>query len=176
MPPSALHLLQIEGGNALSAFRVRALLALLRSSCPRIAAVAARHVHWAAFDAAPKPGQLDKLHALLAYGGPYPGPIGPIGTTGTTGSARATESELVVVLPRLGTVSPWASKASDIARNCGLEVHRIERVTEYRLTLKSGLFGVVEPLTAEERGAMAYTDESTSKVKWSNLNWLNIQL
>jgi phosphoribosylformylglycinamidine synthase len=40
------------------------------------------------------------------------------------GRARAT---LVVVMPRLGTVSPWASKATDIARNCGLAVHRVER-------------------------------------------------
>jgi len=31
-------------------------------------------------------------------------------------------------VPRLGTISPWASKATDIARNCGLErVLRIER-------------------------------------------------
>jgi phosphoribosylformylglycinamidine synthase len=37
-------------------------------------------------------------------------------------------------MPRLGTVSPWASKATDIAHNCGLAVHRVERVTEYRLT------------------------------------------
>jgi phosphoribosylformylglycinamidine synthase len=36
-------------------------------------------------------------------------------------------------MPRLGTVSPWASKATDIARNCGLALHRVERVTEYRL-------------------------------------------
>ena len=39
----------------------------------------------------------------------------------------------VVVAPRLGTVSPWASKATDIAHNCGLDVRRVERVTEYRL-------------------------------------------
>ena len=44
-----------------------------------------------------------------------------------------------MVAPRLGTVSPWASKATDIAHNCGLGVHRIERLVEYRITLKSGL-------------------------------------
>jgi hypothetical protein len=46
---------------------------------------------------------------------------------------------LVVVMPRLGTLSPWASKATDIAHNCGLAVKRVERMVEYRMTLKSGL-------------------------------------
>ena len=58
-------------------------------------------------------------------------------------------------MPRLGTVSPWASKATDIARNCGLLLHRVERVTEFRLTLKTGLLGGSKPLTAEERQAAA---------------------
>ena len=43
-----------------------------------------------------------------------------------------------MVSPRLGTVSPWASKATDIARNCGLPLHRIERVTEYQFTFSQG--------------------------------------
>jgi hypothetical protein len=48
-------------------------------------------------------------------------------------------------------VSPWASKATDIARNCGVggvgsagvPLHRVERVTEYRLTLKAGFGGLL---------------------------------
>jgi hypothetical protein len=36
---------------------------------------------------------------------------------------------------------PWASKATDIAHNCGLPIKRVERITEYRVTLKSGLLG-----------------------------------
>ncbi len=42
-------------------------------------------------------------------------------------------------MPRLGTVSPWASKATDIAHNCGLALHRVERLVEYRIALKAGL-------------------------------------
>ena len=72
---------------------------------------------------------------LLRYGDDYAGPL---------------EGTLIVVAPRLGTVSPWASKATDIAHNCGLAVRRIERVTEYRLTLKSGLLGGVKALGADE--------------------------
>ncbi len=61
----------------------------------------------------------DRLAALLTYGEPFEAPpkAGPE----------------VVVTPRLGTVSPWASKATDIAHNCGLALRRVERVTEYRL-------------------------------------------
>jgi phosphoribosylformylglycinamidine synthase len=130
MSSSSKHLLHFEGGNALSAFRAQALLPRLQAVSARITGVAARHVHWAWCDAAPDAAATDKLESLLRYGDAYAGP-GP----------EDAGSVLVVVMPRLGTVSPWASKATDIAHNCGLAVHRIERVTEYRLTLKSGLLG-----------------------------------
>ncbi|MGB8971395.1 MAG: phosphoribosylformylglycinamidine synthase, partial [Pseudomonas capeferrum] len=39
---------------------------------------------------------------------------------------------LFLVVPRLGTISPWASKASDIAHNCGLQsIQRLERGIAY---------------------------------------------
>ena len=140
MSAKPLHLMHFEGGSALSNFRAQALLARLQSTCPRITGLAARFVHWAAFDAAPAPDALDKLQALLSYGQAYAGPAA---------------GERVVVMPRLGTVSPWASKASDIARNCGLQLHRLERATEFTLVLKGSLFGAARPLTAEERQAAA---------------------
>jgi phosphoribosylformylglycinamidine synthase len=139
MAVTALQLLHIEGGNALSPFRAQALLAALQAVSARISGVAARHVHWVAFDAAPADETRRRVAELLDYGDPYAGPA---------------DGELVVVMPRLGTVSPWASKATDIARNCGIELHRVERVTEYRLALKSGLLGA-KPLTAAERAAVA---------------------
>ena len=140
MSPTPLHLMHFEGGDALPAFRAQALLARLQAACPRVASVAARFVHWAAFDAAPERGAVDKLAALLDYGDPYAG---------------TTAGELIVVMPRLGTVSPWASKASDIARNCGLQLHRVERVVEFRLTLEKRLLGAAKPLDAAERQALA---------------------
>ncbi len=120
MPLPVRH---VEGGDALPAFRAQALLAQLRTVAPRISSVAARFVHWVAFDAAAD-GERDAapLAELLRYGEPYRGPVDG--------------GELVVVMPRLGTVSPWSSKATDIARNCGLKVHRIERVVEFRLAVE----------------------------------------
>jgi len=137
---SPKHLTHFEGGNALSAFRAQALLPRLQAVQPRISAVHARHVHWVWSDHPLAGGEQDKLEALLRYGDPYGGPA---------------EGALLVVAPRLGTVSPWASKATDIAHNCGLAVRRVERVTEFRLTLKSGLLGAAKALSADEWQACA---------------------
>ena len=141
MSASPKHLLHFEGGNALSSFRAQAVLGRLAAACPRIVAVTARHVHWVWSDVALDGSATDKLAALLAYG-----------------DAAATDAEgtLVVVMPRLGTVSPWASKATDIAHNCGLSqgLRRVERVTEFRLQVKAGLLGS-KPLAADELRAAA---------------------
>ena len=133
------HLTALEGGPALSDFRVRALLPRLRAACSRVEGVEARHVHWANSDRTLESGELDKLAALLD----------------ATPRGDQAARTLVVVMPRLGTVSPWASKATDIAHNCGLAaVRRIERVTEFRLQLgRSGLLSQREPLSGTERDA-----------------------
>ncbi|MCV2366319.1 phosphoribosylformylglycinamidine synthase [Paucibacter sp. DJ1R-11] len=134
------HLLSFEGGNALSAFRAQALLPQLQAINERINGVQARHVHWVWADAALDADAGAKLAALLNYGDAYVG---------------GEDGHLVVVAPRLGTVSPWASKATDIAHNCGLNIHRVERVTEYRITLKSGLLGGTKTLSQAELIACA---------------------
>ena len=154
------HLMHFEGGNALSAFRAQALLPRLQAVNARITGVSARHVHWVWSDAALDEAVQAKLAALLTYGEPYAAPPG--------------EAELVVVMPRLGTVSPWASKATDIAHNCGLgnaAVHRVERVTEFRLQLKGGLldaFRSNKGLSEAELQACALLlhDRMTESVAW----------
>jgi len=137
-------LMHFEGGNALAPHQVQALLPKLQAVNPKISAVHARFVHWVWLDKALPQGDVDKLSALLNYGDAYEGPV---------------DGELIVVAPRLGTVSPWASKATDIAHNCGLAIRRIERVTELRLTLKAGLIGTLtggaKPLSADDLTAAA---------------------
>ena len=140
MPAHPPHLMHFEGGNALSTFRARALLPALQGVNERIAGVSARHVHWVRCTEPLDVAGIDKLAALLRYGDPAPEqPAGAV----------------VVVMPRLGTVSPWASKATDIAHNCAVAVQRIERVTEYSLSLKRGLLGAGKPLSANELAACA---------------------
>jgi phosphoribosylformylglycinamidine synthase len=138
---SRLHLHHFEGGNALSGFRAAALLARLAAASDRIESVRARHLHVVRTDAPLAPADLERVEALLRYGDPFE----------PTPRVDAT----VIVAPRLGTISPWASKATDIARNCGLPVHRVERVTEYQLRLRHGLLGGAWPLEPAERAAVA---------------------
>ncbi|BAO83163.1 phosphoribosylformylglycinamidine FGAM synthase [Serpentinimonas maccroryi] len=123
-----LHLTPIEGGDALSPFRAQQILPLLQAASASIVEVSARHVYWVATPDPLTAAQLQAWQALLGCSAPVHG-------------AAPGEGALVVVTPRLGTVSPWASKATDIARNCGFTVRRVERCTEYRLRLRGGLFG-----------------------------------
>jgi len=115
-----------EGGDALGAFRAAQLLPALTAVHDRIAGLSAQHVHWVESAAPLSVGDRQQLQALLRYGAPALTPC---------------DGPLIVVMPRLGTISPWASKATNIAHNCGLEVQRTERVTEYRLAWRSSLFG-----------------------------------
>ncbi|CUB01227.1 phosphoribosylformylglycinamidine synthase [Comamonas thiooxydans] len=135
-----LHLTQFEGGNALSSFRAQQLLTDLVAIHPKITGVSARFVHLVATEGAVAPALQERLSALLTYGDPY------------TGNA---EGLAFIVTPRLGTISPWASKATDIARNCGLNVFRVERMTEYRVDMKSGLLGGKPELSPQQTAQIA---------------------
>ena len=135
-----LHLTQFEGGNALSSFRAQQLLTDLVAIHPKITGVSARFVHLVATEGAVAPALQERLSALLTYGDPYKG---------------SAEGLAFIVTPRLGTISPWASKATDIARNCGLNVFRVERMTEYRVEMKSGLLGGKPELSTEQTAQVA---------------------
>jgi phosphoribosylformylglycinamidine synthase len=125
MPASPAHVLtSFGGGNALSAFRAAALVRRLQAVAPEVRAVSARYVHWVASDVALDAATTQTVRRLLSYGPPE--------GEAATGAHTAT----VVVAPRLGTLSPWASKATDIAHSCGVPIRRVERVVEY--TIASG--------------------------------------
>ena len=94
-----------------------------------VADISARYEHFVSTDAALTAEQQQQLTQLLDYGTP------------STADAPA-KSVSLLVIPRLGTISPWASKATDIAHNCGLSsVHRIERGVRYVITPERGLLG-----------------------------------
>lgn len=109
----------VLGGNALSDFRAAALLRRLQEVAPEVSGVRARYVHWVASQGTLSQETAGALTRILTYGEPY--------------DESSQVGALVVVAPRLGTISPWASKATDIVHNCGIDIHRVERVTEYRL-------------------------------------------
>ena len=144
-------IIPFEGGNALGHFRAGQLLARLQAIHERIVRIDARYVHLVCSEQAPSEVMRGQLRALLDYGEAYVG---------------AHAGPLVVVTPRLGTVSPWASKATDIAHNCDLPVRRIERIVEFRLTLKSGLLGRPAVFSPEqlEAAAVLLHDRMTESV------------
>lgn len=125
---SPAHVLSVvEGGRALSDFRAAALLARVQAVVPQVTGIDARFVHWVSSAEELTPQDRATLESLLTYGEPW------AGSSEGAGVLPGTHSTLVVVAPRLGTVSPWASKATDIAHSCALDLHRVERVVEYSL-------------------------------------------
>ncbi|MEK2601974.1 phosphoribosylformylglycinamidine synthase [Burkholderia arboris] len=149
------HFSCFPGASALSDFRQTRLLDTLRQIDANIVAVRGQFLH---FVNAAEPLAADdsaRIDALMHYGEPFQ----PAGEKGTT--------ETFVVLPRFGTVSPWASKATDIAQHCGLtHVRRIERGVEFTVTLKSGLLGGKKALSDDARAAVvdALHDRMTESV------------
>ncbi|WP_163782250.1 phosphoribosylformylglycinamidine synthase [Myxococcus vastator] len=114
---SSMHTLR--GAPALSDFRLAKLLAQCRERVPSVSSVYAEFVHLIDAPVPLSEADLATLGRLLDYG--------PRVATGTrTGG-------LLLVLPRPGTISPWSSKATDIAHNCGLgeRVRRMERGTAF---------------------------------------------
>src|SRR3990167_2147775 len=110
-------MLTYQGIDALSGFRRHKLLAKLRQVDPHIQSVTGEYIHLvdAKGQLADKADQ--QLRQLLTYG--------------TTFTAKH-RGKLFLVTPRIGTISPWSSKATDIAQNCSLSaVKRIERATAY---------------------------------------------
>ncbi|WP_313704851.1 phosphoribosylformylglycinamidine synthase [Massilia sp.] len=123
-------MLILPGSNALSVFRSQRLLNQLQAVAPAIASVQARFYHFIDASAPLSTADTERLSAMLTYGEPVP----------ETLYEGATEAFFVI--PRLGTISPWASKATDIAHNCGMQhVHRIERGVAYKVVLKGGILG-----------------------------------
>ena len=113
----------LSGAPALSAFRRRKLLATMTQIVPEVTAVVAEYRHFAEVSQPLSEGEKQTLEALMQYG-PSDGVL-PL------------SGRLLLVVPRPGTISPWSSKATDIAHNCGLKsVVRVERGIAYYIEAK----------------------------------------
>ncbi|GIK33743.1 MAG: phosphoribosylformylglycinamidine synthase [Gammaproteobacteria bacterium] len=128
-------MLEIAGSPALSAFRRERLLASLHAAVPRISGLEAHYLHYVDVARPLTAAEAAVLGELLRYG--------------PAQQAAAVTSPRLWVIPRLGTISPWSSKATDIARSCGLDaVRRCERGVAWSFLAEGGL-------TAAEVGAVA---------------------
>src|ERR1051326_4187479 len=115
-------MLILRGSPALSPFRVQKLLSDLTAAGLPVRSLSAEFVHVAETTADLAPDERNVLEKLLTYG--------------PRRTATEVEGLLEVVAPRPGTISPWSSKATDIAHICGLnKIKRIERVVAYTIDL-----------------------------------------
>ena len=123
-------ILHFPGSAVLSPFRRQQLLKRFSALGLPIADISGQYEHYVWLESPLDEAGQDQLERLLDYGTPL--------KAGSEG-----RNPLVLrVFPRFGTVSPWASKATDIAHNCGLSnVRRIERGIRYTITPERGLLG-----------------------------------
>jgi phosphoribosylformylglycinamidine synthase len=128
------ELLSLRGRNALSPFRIAKLLSNLAGT--HVAGIAADYWHFVHTEREPTAQERATLQRLLTYG--------------PRSAVHADVGELLSVVPRPGTISPWASKATDIAHNCGLAtVLRIERGVAWRIVVRGS-----KPLNSADRAAL----------------------
>jgi len=119
-------MLTIRGAPAVSDFRLARLLASLRARLECLEQADTRYVHFVDLERDLSAAETSVLESLLRYG--------------PADSGAEPRGELLLVLPRSGTVSPWSSKATDIAHVCGLDaVRRIERGMAYYLDASRAL-------------------------------------
>src|SRR6516225_5690817 len=127
-------LLSLRGRNALSPFRIAKLLSNLAET--RITGITAAYWHFVQTERELSAKERATLERILTYG-PH-------------GAAHSDAGELLLVIPRPGTISPWASKATDIAHNCGLAaITRIERGIAYLVSTRDE-----QPLADAGRAAL----------------------
>jgi len=116
-------MLQFRGGPALSPFRIRKLLETLRQIDPDTSGLDSQFLYFVDVEGELGGGDRTLLEKLLLDAAQ---PAPPSGA-------------LILVVPRIGTVSPWASKATDIAHVCGLrKVRRIERGSAFYVRSRAG--------------------------------------
>jgi len=119
-------MLIIPGAPALSDFRIAKLVASLTGDIPSLRGLSAQYIHLVDTAVALDSERTAVLSQLLQYG--------------PRAAFAESDGLSFFVVPRPGTISPWSSKASDIARNCGLDmIARIERGVLYRVDLSAPL-------------------------------------
>lgn len=139
-------MLELRGAPALSPFRSHKLYARIQAIVPEVEHVYAEFMHFVDMEGTLSDSEQAILDRLLTYG--------------PSVSAEEPDGVLFLVVPRPGTLSPWSSKATDIARNCGLrQIQRIERGTAFYIKSNKKL-----GLDQREKVAALLHDRMTQRV------------
>src|SRR5215217_9156985 len=125
-------MLRLRGGRALSPFRLQKLTSALKTEASQVSHISAEYWYFCAAARELHKEETAILEQLLKSV-PRPDLI--------------PAAEMVLVVPRPGTISPWSSKATDIARNCGLEaVERLERGVAFYVKTAEPAVGLTAPI------------------------------
>jgi phosphoribosylformylglycinamidine synthase len=144
-------MLKFSGTPAYSNFRLARLLADVQKISADILKIEAFYVHYADVEEDLTAQETEVLQQLLHYG--YP-------------ERTVTDTAMTVwVVPRPGTISPWSSKATEIAERCGLnKIKRLERGVEYRLfsqqSLSAAMLDSIQDLIHDRMTEVVVDDEN----------------
>ena len=101
------------GNQIYSNFRKNNLLKKIREICPQIRNLTSAYLHICESDEKLTADEITRLNQLLDYG--------------TPSDIKKNSDNVIFISPRVGTISPWSSRATDIALHCGIQLNRIER-------------------------------------------------
>ena len=126
------------GSPALSSFRLEKLLSEIQQNVDAVSCISSHFIHFADLSEELTQSEAQILEKLLEYGPAI--------------SDNQCDGKLFLVTPRVGTISPWSSKSTDIAHNCGLDkVLRLERGIAYIVGTTDG-----QPLNDIESNAIGH--------------------
>jgi len=149
-------MLTLRGAPALSPFRQTKVLQACQALSSKVKSVYAEYMHFVQVSRPLTETEQNVLDQLLSYG-----PQLALGER---------DGSLMLVTPRPGTISPWSSKATDIARNCGLDaVERIERGLAYYLqiggdALTEGEWEQIKPALFDRMTQATFTELADAEV------------
>lgn len=147
-------MLVLRGTPALSDFRIEKYLAQFAEHGLPISAIYAEYAHFVKVSE-PLTEQEDSI-------------LGKLLTYGPSMQEHPPEGRLLLVTPRAGTISPWSSKSTDIAHNCGLDkVQRLERGVAYYLqteSLTDAQLSQVKEILHDRMTEMVIDDFQTAKL------------
>ena len=147
------EIIHIAGGPAYSKFRKEKLLEKLQTVNPQIKDIHSEYLHIVWCEKKIAASEKDTLEKILHYG--------------PKAQVLDFKDNSIITIPRPGTISPWASRATDIANHCGLyDIKRIERAVAVYIELKNGAL-----LSEDQKKVLAlYLHDRMTEVSIFNLD------
>ena len=156
------------GNQIYSEFRKNNLLKKIKAIYPQIRSLTSNYLHICESEESLTNDEVNRLNKLLDYGIPS--------------EIKRNLNNMIYISPRVGTISPWSSRATDIALHCGIQLNRIERCSiiylhaeeklskEIKLSIGNMLFDrMTESLFFDEKSTyQLFTHQNPRKLEYIN--------